>query len=296
MRAGLTIGCMVLAAAAVPQGAFAQARARSANSSSSSSVMVARNGSYLGIGVEDVDSEKAKNLKLKEERGALITSVTADGPAAKAGIKEGDVIMDYNGTPIQSIAQLQRLVSETPAGRQVKLEVWRNGAMQTLTATIAEHKMSVIQGPDGNWNFTIPSMPAAPMPPMPPSGSVQVWPEMPNFQGFGGFSMNGVLGITGEALNQEPQFAEFLGVKNGVLVKAVNRGSAAEKAGIKAGDVIVKVDDTAINNTRDITMALRGAHGSKSVTVVRNKKEMQLTVTMEESGKVRAAASDTVEC
>lgn len=168
--------------------------------------------------------------------------------------------------------------------------------MQTLNATIAEHKMSVIQGPDGNWNFTIPSMPVAPMPPMPPSGSVQVWPEMPNFQGLGVFTMNGALGITGEALSQEPQFAEFLGVKSGVLVKAVNKGSAAEKAGIKAGDVIVKVDDSTINATRDITMALRGAHGNKTVTVIRNKKEMQLTVTMEETGKVRAAFTDTVEC
>jgi serine protease Do len=95
-----------------------------------------------------------------------------------------------------------------------------------------------------------------------------------------------VLGIEGESLDRQAQFADFLGVKDGVLVKSVIRNSAAEKAGIKAGDVIVKVDDRAVDSPREISSALRQAGSKKTVTVtlVRNKKEMQLPVTVEERG------------
>jgi serine protease Do len=92
------------------------------------------------------------------------------------------------------------------------------------------------------------------------------------------------LGIDGEGLGDEPQFAEFLGVKEGVLVKSVLKNSAAEKAGIKAGDVITKIGDTQVFNSRDITSTLRANHQNQTftVTVVRNKKEMQVTVTIED--------------
>jgi len=92
------------------------------------------------------------------------------------------------------------------------------------------------------------------------------------------------LGIDGEGLGDEPQFAEFLGVKEGVLVKSVLKNSAAEKAGIKAGDVITKIGDTQVFNSRDITSTLRANHQNQTftVTVVRNKKEMQITVTIED--------------
>src|SRR5579872_7355928 len=101
-----------------------------------SAVVLSDHGSFLGVGVADVDSERAKALKLKDERGAEVTHVTANSPAAKAGMKEGDVILDYNGTAVQGTEQLQRLVRETPGGRQVKIEVWRSGAPVTVTATV----------------------------------------------------------------------------------------------------------------------------------------------------------------
>jgi PDZ domain-containing secreted protein len=104
---------------------------------------------------------------------------------------------------------------------------------------------------------------------------------------------NPVLGIFGESLGQQSQLAEFFGVTEGVLVKSVTRNSGADKAGIKAGDVIVKVEDTKVNTSRDITAALRNNRSKKTVTVtvVRNKKEMPLTVTVEtvgNTGNVRA--------
>ena len=115
--------------------------------------------------------------------------------------------------------------------------------------------------------------------------------SMPDIPRMMMIDRNGMLGIEGESLGQEAQLAEFFGVKDGVLVKAVIRNSAAEKAGIKAGDVIVKVGDTKVNNTREITGALRALRPQKTftVTVVRNKKEMPVTVTLEDtSGAVRA--------
>jgi S1-C subfamily serine protease len=92
------------------------------------------------------------------------------------------------------------------------------------------------------------------------------------------------LGIEGEGLGDEPQFAEFLGVKEGVLVKSVLPNSAAEKAGIKAGDVITRIGDTRVFNSQDITGTLRAnlRNQTFTVTVVRNKKEMQVSVTIED--------------
>jgi serine protease Do len=105
--------------------------------------------------------------------------------------------------------------------------------------------------------------------------------DMPNFS----MTYNSPrLGIMGEPLGSQEQLAEFFGVKDGVLVKSVTRNSAAEKAGIKAGDVIVKIDDEKVNTSSDITRALRGSSQSKktvTVVVVRQKKETPITVTVE---------------
>jgi len=244
-------------------------------------------GSYLGVGVVDVDAERAKTLKLKEDRGVEISSVTEGGPADKAGIKQGDVVLEYNGQPVEGMTQFQRLVHETPAGRQVKVEVWRNGAPLTLTATVETRKGFSLESQDMDINI-FGNSPTFEMPSMP---SVQPF-DMPRIMTI---TPSRRLGIEGEGLGEEPQFAEFLGVKEGVLVKSVLKNSAAEKAGIKAGDVITKIGDTAVYNSHDITGTLRANHQNQTftVTVVRNKKEMQITVTIEDrtgQNKMRAAA------
>ena len=100
-------------------------------------------GSYLGIGVAEVDGERAKALNLKEVRGVEVKSVDENSPAAKAGLKEGDVVLEYNGQRIEGTEQFVRLVRETPVDRQVRLSIWRNGTAESLTAGIgrrpAEH-------------------------------------------------------------------------------------------------------------------------------------------------------------
>ncbi len=270
MRGFQKIGLAWLAAALMAPGGFAQTARHDANQ-----MVLQKDSSYLGIGVQDVDSDRARALKLKEDRGAEITSVDPDTPAFKAGIKPGDVVLEYNGTTVQGTEQLQRMVRETPAGRSVKLGLWRNGAALTLTATVGQRKGLWMETPSGDINVVMAPMP--PMPPMAPMAPV----AMPRIIAI---MPTALLGIEGEPLNQEPQFAEFMGVKDGVLVKAVNRNSAAERAGIKAGDVIVKIDDTHVSSSGDITSTLRTAHGRRSftLTVVRSKKEMPVPVTIEE--------------
>jgi serine protease Do len=235
-----------------------------------------RSAPYLGVSVMDVDSARAKALKLKEERGAEITRTDASGPAAKAGVKVGDVVLEYNGQPVQDSADLQRLVRETVPGHEAKLSVWRNGAAQTIAAAIESRHMAMIGG-EPWFAVQVPPMPEMPpMPPMPPMPSFDF--EFPHIQTI---MQNSILGISGEQLGDEQQFAEFFGVKDGVLVKEVDSNSAAERAGIKAGDVIVKVGDTRVGSLRELTTALRAARskGSYTVTVVRNKKETPVTVT-----------------
>jgi serine protease Do len=288
MRTRLIWGILVCAAVgAMAPAASAQAappRTRTAIT------LAAASTSYLGIGVADIDAERAKALNLKEERGADITHVYEDSPAAKAGIKEKDVVLEFGGQAVEGMEHLKRLVTETPVGRQVKIVVWRNGAAQTLAATIGSQKnaMAVAAAAPRVWN----------MPEMP---GLQEWtiPRM-DIPGFAMAWQSPRLGIIGEPLGQQEQFAEFFGVKDGVLVKSVLRSSPAEKAGIKAGDVIVKVDDSKTATTEDIARALRSAPSAKTtcvVTVVRGKKETPITVTFETrtGGAVRAEAR-SVDC
>jgi serine protease Do len=247
-------------------------------------------GSYLGVGGVDVTSERVKALNLKEERGVEISSVEEDGPAAKAGIKAGDVVLEFNGTPVQGTVQFQRMVGEMPPGRQVKLTIWRNGATQSISATIGERKnvaTTIIPGDGHAWSFDMPNMPTMPR-----------MPDMPSMPRMEMLSANPALGIYGESLAESDQLAEFFGVTDGVLVRSVRKGTAAEKAGIKAGDVITKIDDSRVSNSMDITRTLRSMKGKKTfnVTVVRNKKEMPISVTIETAGNTTRASLIVVNC
>src|SRR5579863_8749021 len=92
--------------------------------------------SFLGVGIQEISSERAKQLNLPEEAGVEITYVEANSPAAAAGLKVGDVVLQYNGQHVEGTEQFTRMVQETPEGRDVKLQVFRGGASQTLSAKI----------------------------------------------------------------------------------------------------------------------------------------------------------------
>jgi len=238
-------------------------------------------GSYLGVGVAEIDAERAKALNMKEARGVEITNVDEDSPADKAGIKKGDVVLEYNGQRIEGTEQFVRVVHETPVDRQVRLVVWRGGSSQTLTAAIGHRGGTYVHSEDdGDVTVEIP-----PMPEMPPMPEIPVMPSVPDFSHLWGSGHRALLGVETEAL--QSQLAAYFGVKEGVLVRSVARNSAAEKSGMRAGDVITKVDGEAVTSTQDLVNALsRVARAKKPfpIVVVRDRKEMTLTVTLETGG------------
>ena len=238
--------------------------------------VVNRGTSYLGVGVEDIDAERARALNLKEERGVEIKSVVEDSPAAKAGIQVGDVVLEYNGQRVDGTEQFVRLVRETPAGRSCRLLLSRNGTPQTITAAVGLRRASDMYFLDFDGGDA--SVPVMPVPPIPPIRIPDVPRSLMSWR-------SSSLGIETESLGT--QLAEFFGVKEGVLVRAVIKDSAAEKAGFKAGDVIIRVEGEKVTTPREISSLLRGSRSKKTlpVTIVRNRKELTLNVMLEESGR-----------
>jgi serine protease Do len=236
---------------------------------------------YLGVDIADVTTDRIGALKLKEEEGVEITMVDQDAPAGKAGIKEHDVVLTMNGTPIESKAQLQRMIHETPAGRVVNLGLSRDGQPVTIKVQLGDRSKEFNQFAHmdkvKDFHFEIPPIPNLPDFDMPNIGVVYV-------------HSSGRSGLMVE--NLTPQLGEFFGAKsgNGVLVRSVEKGSRADKAGMHAGDVIVKVADQPIHDTSDFTHALHSHHaGSVNVGVIRDKREQTLTLTLPEqkdSGKI----------
>ena len=283
-RAIRTSLCFTVLGLTAASCSFAQDPAPRARIAANRSIVIRKVGSsYLGIGVAEIDSERAKAINLKEVHGVEVKSVDHDSPAAKAGLKESDVVLEYNGQRIEGTEQFIRLVRETPVDRQVNLLVWRNGAAQTLTATIG-HRMehfSLRSGEGDDVDLTVEIPPMPPMPPMPEMPAMPEMPPMPEMPRAFGSTRSGMLGIDCESLGS--QLAGFFGVKEGVLVRSVAKDSAAEKAGMRAGDVIVKVDGEAATSTHEITSLVRAARDKRTFTVVviRDKKEATLSVTVE---------------
>jgi predicted metalloprotease with PDZ domain len=235
------------------------------------------------VDIVDISSDRLGALKLKEEQGVEVTMVDQDAPAGKAGIKEHDVILTMNGTAIESKSQLQRMIHETPAGRAVTLGLSRDGQPMTIKVQLADRRneFSHMKMKDGDWekNFKveIPPIPNLPDFDVPNIGVVVVHSSMRS-------------GLMVE--NLTPQLGEFFGAKNGngVLVRSVEKGSRADKAGLRAGDVITRVGDQPVHDTSDFTHALHShSTGSVGVGVIRDKKEQTLTITLpdrKESGEM----------
>jgi serine protease Do len=221
-------------------------------------------GTYLGVSLAEIDANRAKELKLKEDYGVEITRIEEGSPAEKAGVKPGDVVLEYNGQRVEGMEQFGRMVRETPPGREVKLTISRDGAPETLTAMIASRKVRAL--PE-NFHF---EMPEIRMPDIP-----QIYTTLRTAR----------LGVEAESLG--PQLAEFFGVKEGVLVRSVRENTAAQKAGIKAGDVITKVDGTAVTSPSELSGAVRAASSKKtySVELTRERKPQTVSVSVDDGSE-----------
>jgi serine protease Do len=232
-------------------------------------------GSYLGVDTRDITPDRLAPLHLKDERGVEVTMVDQDAPAGKAGLKEQDVILTMNGTDVQSVEQLRRMIRETPPGRVVTLGVSRNGQPMTIKVELADRKKNYSYNfsPDSKqFKFNMPVMPT--MPPM-PEMDIPVSIVVVHSSARSGLMVE----------NLTPQLGDFFGAKNGqgVLVRSVEKGSGADKAGFRAGDVIVKINGEAIRDSGDFSHALRSRKdNTASISVIRDKKEQTITITLPE--------------
>jgi len=235
-------------------------------------VSSADEGGWLGVEIGEVTAEKAKDLKLPAVRGVVVDDVEPDSPAAKAGIKEKDVITQYDGQPVEGTVQFRRLIRETPPGRSVTLEISRGGLTQNISVVLGDRSdVSVrkmkgkMRNFGGAYSFSMPN--------------VEEFPDMPEVMDM----RTPILGINAEDLTG--QLGSYFGAPNnaGVLVREVRPGTPAEKAGLKAGDVIIKIEGKEVRTLADLRAQLRNKTNQASVTmgVLRKGSEIAVTVPIE---------------
>jgi serine protease Do len=181
---------------------------------------------YLGVLIQKVTPDIAESLGVDRARGALVANVSKDGPAEKAGVKVGDVIVEFDGKEIKDSGDLPIIVARTPVDKKVGMKVLRDKKEMVLNVTVGELKEEEV---------------------------VASAPE------------KGELGMTVQRLT--PQIAESLGLDKaeGVVVTAVEPGSAADEAGIRRGDVILEIDRKPIRSVDEYKKSVAGIRKGKGV-------------------------------
>ncbi len=183
---------------------------------------------WLGVLIQKVTPEIAESLGLEEPKGALVADVIKDGPALEAGMKVGDVIIEFDGHAVKDNSELPLLVARTPVGKAVKVKVIRDKKTETLAVTIHELKDEEVAAAGGQEE-----------------------------EGFG---------LTVQSLT--PDIAESLGLSadmKGVVVSGVEPGSSADDAGLRRGDVILEVNREPVKDVAGYRKALKAAGKGKNV-------------------------------
>jgi len=182
---------------------------------------------WLGVQMQEVTPALAKAVGLGRDRGVLVDVVTKDSPAARADIKQGDVITAFNGSSVENMRDLAFAVAATPAGKTVPVRVWRDGQEHTLDATIAgEHAQQKLASANSDEN-------------------------------------GGPLGLELTPLSADRRDALGLAPREGVLVAAVEPGSRADASGLQPGDVILRIGGREIASPSDAALQLRAAENSR---------------------------------
>ncbi|HUO35463.1 MAG TPA: PDZ domain-containing protein [Candidatus Acidoferrum sp.] len=229
---------------------------------------------WLGIEIQEVTSQNAKDLKLKTVKGVVVQGVEPDGPAAKAGLKEDDVITEYDGQVVEGTLQFRRLVRETPPGRSVSMTISRDGTLQTLTVQLGDRAAAQERSVRGAMRDT----------------GNSYWLSGPGpdarFFAFGPDAFDRTtprLGIEAEDLSGQLGAYFNAPQDSGILVRSVNEGTPAAKAGLKAGDVITSVNGKEVKTLWDLREQLRSNASQKAVQlgVVRKGSPVNLTVEVE---------------
>ena len=232
-------------------------------------VFVTSDGGWLGARISEVTPDTVKQDKLPAERGVVLGKIVPDSPAAKAGLKPGDVVTEINGERVEGTAQFRRMIREIPAGRVAQLKVWRDGREQAMNITLGGSEMR-----HGN-AFVAPAEPgsfAFQMPEIPDMG--QVFSDGPVF------ASRTRLGIDAENLDGE--FGNYFGAPDGegILVRGVFPDSPAAKAGLKVGDVITSVNGERIRSIGELRakMVEQSQQKTLKLGLIRNKAPLSLTV------------------
>ena len=289
MKAGMTAVLVGGLLAAAGLGAAFAPAAHGQNDPSATKGMRALDvlrgrGSHIGVSIRELDENDSKAGKLSSQHGVLVEGVTEDGPAARAGIKTGDVLLEFDGERVRSVRQFTRLVQETPPGRKVQASLVRDG--QKVNVTIEPRESNAFSGFAGFHEPPARAGRAVPVPPVPPE-----LPMVPDIQSFAWRSSNGLgIGVT----DLSSQLAEYFGAKDGVLVTSVTDNSAGAKAGLKAGDVITSVNGNEITQAADLRRRIQRLEGGDEFTlgVLREKKSLTLKGKLDPTGSRRTYRSD----
>jgi serine protease Do len=250
-------------------------------------MMLDGRGGQLGVRVQDLDAEGLKNAA-GATSGVAIEDVDQDSPAARAGLREGDIVVDVDGDRVRSARQFARLIQETPDGKSVRLGIVRGGQRQTIDVTLESRTFEfgfadrlgrdLMRDIEPRLRELEPRM-------------RELEPRLREFRFDGPFNfdfdmprMTSPRGRLGVQLNElTPQLAEYFGTPDGgALVAGVTKDSPAEKAGLKAGDIITSINGDRVRGSDDLIDELRDVDGGEvTIGIVRDKKASSLKATIE---------------
>ena len=200
---------------------------------------------WLGVRIQAVTPEIAESLGLQQHKGALVASVTPNGPAAKAGIQAGDVVVKFDGKDINEMRRLPRVVAETPIEKAVPVEVWRKGKPVNVQVKVGELEAAEASGLLAN----------APEETQRPQGAVPKSTEALGLK---------LTNITPESRQQFELKPEL----KGVLVTEVQGGSTAAEKGMRPGDVIVEVGQEEVRQPNDVTAKIQKAREQSKKSIL----------------------------
>jgi serine protease Do len=226
----------------------------------------AHSGAYLGVQVKDVTSENVSALKLSATAGAVIAYVDQDGPACHAGLIENDVVIAFDGAKVDGSAQLQSMIHVAPPQKTVVLTIVRNGQRKDVKVVLGSWN---VMSHARNFNAATNSLPPLPPHAYPPDM------EIPSFT-----LLSARHGLVVESLS--PQLADFFGVSRGrgVLVRSVEGGSPAAAAGLKAGDIILKVSNEDVHDMSDWQRGMHAQVAKLWLLIWRDKKEQNFVISV----------------
>jgi serine protease Do len=233
---------------------------------------------YLGVELKDIDRKLKEKKNLTVDHGVYIQSVIEDSPADKAGFKRGDVIVKFGDETIDDAEDLTEVVRNTKPKTVVKVELYRKTEKKIVDVTVGKLKNPTVLG--GNYfNLDTDGSDDALLK-MYGSPSIS---KIPKHLNISIFSQSGIGGMKVQTLTK--QLGEYFGAPNGkgALVSEVNKESNAEKAGFKAGDVIINVDGNRIEDVSDFEEEISDRDGKDvPVEIIRDRKSVKLTLTIEE--------------